>query len=198
LASVPQSQIDFLSDIIRLQARETKNDEGREVPIAPQLLERLRQQHAKRQKECECVCFRLGRDGRASQIQGFRKAWYAACVKAGLGGMEPVLDSTGEPVLAKPRVDREHPKPKVKMVYRGMIFHDLRRSGVRNLVRAGVPERVAMRISGHKTRSVFDRYNIVSQSDLAEAGRKLGIFHEQKVMHNSCTNLEEQQAEVLQ
>ncbi len=58
-----------------------------------------------------------------------------------------------------------------------MLRHDFRRTAVRNMVNRGVPDRVAMKVSGHRTRAIFDRHHIVSPGELREVARKLsGTF----------------------
>jgi len=153
IMSLRWENVDLLNRQVRLSAGETKNGEGRIIPLADELVEVLKTQlHFRNTQfpECPFVFFRTIRT-KAKPVPSWlpigdiRKAFEAACTAAGLTGT---------------------------------ILHDLRRSAVRNMVRAGVQERVAMRISGHKTRSVFDRYNIVSEQDLTDAVRKLQKFQD--------------------
>jgi hypothetical protein len=88
-------------------------------------------------------------------IRDFYAGWRQACFKAGYGRVVKGKDGKRDRIQA----DR--------------IMHDFRRTAVRNLVRAGVTEKVAMTMTGHKTRSVFDRYDIVSPGDVERAAALL-------------------------
>jgi integrase len=94
---------------------------------------------------------KLPRKGRVFDARNLRKSFQAACVKVGLGR------ETGPNVWQ----------------YKGLLLHDFRRSSVRNLIRSGVPRRIAMRISWHLTGSMFERYNIVDSRDLHEVMAKV-------------------------
>ena len=151
LLNLQVSQVDLASATLRLNPGTTKNDEGRTVKLTNELRGMLRGL-VRRKSETDYVFTR----GDGQRVLDFRERWKIACRKAGLGNY-----------LVK------HKEGKRIKNYKGLVFNDLRRSAVRNLVRAGIPEVVAMSITGHKTRSVFDRYNIVSETDLTDAARRL-------------------------
>lgn len=134
-------QVDLERGVIRLEPGTTKNREGREAPLIPDvhsLLMEWRRETLARYPACPWVCHFRGKP-----ITHFRRAWADGIKKAGL---------------------------------HGKLFHDLRRSAVRNMVQAGIPDTVAMKISGHRTRSVFDRYAIVSSRDLEVARDRLTVL----------------------
>jgi integrase len=152
------SNVDAAAGIIRIDT--TKSGEPRTLPYS--VLPALADLIAHRRDVTDQVQRRRGivvpwvfhRNG--ERIRYWRRAWTSACIAAGLG--QEIRDpATG------------HLVGKVAL----RVPHDYRRSAARNLSRAGVPEGVIMKLCGWKTRSVFDRYRIVAERDLAEGLAKL-------------------------
>ena len=149
IVNLQWSQVDLIQRIVRLEPGETKNKLPRILPLrVEELYQTFAMLREERDRDFPECPWVFSRRGQ--RIRDFRKAWDIACEAAGMW-------------------DAQRKRPT-------RIFHDTRRSGVRNLIRAGVPEKVAMLISGHKTRSVFERYNIVDERDVIEAMGKLDTY----------------------
>ena len=145
--TLPWRQVDLKAGIVRLEPGTTKNDEGRTFPCsALPELQELLEEQHERTKACELE---------TDQII----PW--------------VFHRNGNPIKTF-RVQWQRACKKAGVP--GRYVHDLRRTAVRNLERAGVPRSVAMKLSGHKTESIFRRYAIVSESDLADGVKKLGTL----------------------
>jgi integrase len=154
-------QVDVTKRSIRLEPGTTKNGEGREVSMTPAVFELLR----------ACVEGKQVGDHVFTRPNGhavrvFRRVWTRACCKSGVGWM---ICGTCTEAVSICTCEKAKKRPK----YTGLIFHDLRRTAARGLRRAGVAEGIIMKIGGWRTRSVFERYAIVSQSDINDAMSKL-------------------------
>ncbi len=141
-------QVDFKAGVVRLEPGTTKNDEGRTFPFAA-----------------------------LPSLEALLRAQHAhtRAIERERGELIPcVFHRAGRPIrnfhMAWRRACRRAGVP-------GRIVHDLRRTAVRNFERAGVPRSVAMKLSGHKTESIYRRYAIVSEADLAEGVRKVAALH---------------------
>jgi integrase len=144
-------QVDFVASEVRLDPHTTKNDDGRVFPMTDDLRALLEAQQVAREALQRAghlvpwVFFRLvGKGRRGPKVPRAITAFTTTWKNATIAAGCP-----------------------------GRIPHDFRRTAVRNMVRRGVPERVAMQLTGHKTRSVFERYNIVSDGDLRTAADQL-------------------------
>jgi len=164
--SLQWRQINWTEGKLFLKAQDTKTNTPRVLYLTGDLYRVLLAWKARCDKKwpsCEWICHRGG-----IRLQSFKRSWWEACDAVGLGRM--VKD-----------------EKKGRLVWDGKRPHDFRRTAVRNMIRAGVPEKIAMAISGHKTRSVFDRYNIVNERDLEQAARSLTTYFEKQTVTLAVT-----------
>jgi integrase len=153
IRSLTWQMVKIKDRLITAPGRITKNSKSHTIYMNDPLFEIIKQQRSERNLGCHYV---FHRDGQ--HIKDFRGVWNKACREAGLGYGY--------------RLDSNYVKKWKKKFNPGPTIHDFRRTATRNLIRSGVSENVAMKITGHKTRSIFDRYNIVTSDDLKQAAEK--------------------------
>ena len=110
-----------------------------------------------------------GKRARSLPIFGEMEPWLKSQLEKWAGDCPWVFSQGGKPIGDHLKGWREACE---RAGVPGLLFHDLRRSAVRNMKRAGNSERTVMEISGHKTRAIFDRYDIVTDADIAHAARR--------------------------
>ncbi|MGE4084649.1 MAG: tyrosine-type recombinase/integrase [Vicinamibacterales bacterium] len=145
--------VNFTAGEVRLDPGTTKNREGRVIKMTARLRTLLEARHAEHE---------------ARKKSGQILPWvFVRLVKVGRGESAKIEPRRIVTFLKAWRTATR------KAACPGRIPHDLRRTAVRNFVQKGIPERVAMMLTGHKTRSVFDRYHVGAETDLADAARRL-------------------------
>jgi integrase len=145
------SMVNLKEREINAPGKITKNKEPHKIYMAEPLYDIIMDQHNKRNLGCRYVFHREGK-----QVKDIRFSWNVACRDAGLG--------YGYKLNKKYAETWERRNLQV-----GPTVHDFRRTAVRNLIRAGVPQSIAKKITGHKTDAVFERYNITDRKDLQRA-----------------------------
>jgi integrase len=150
IASLSWNELSMETRQLRLRRQFTKNGEPRTIPLMGELWEIIQRRRRARRYE--------GENGETvlSPLVFFRQK--------GRG-----VPNEGAPIMEFRKAWKIACEAAKKP---DALFHDFRRTAVRNMIRAGVDRKVAMLISGHKTESIFERYNITDERDIEDAVRK--------------------------
>jgi integrase len=172
--------VDLDEGEINLPGEFVKNGEPLKMPVEGELAELFARRKAARRVKTATSAgsseFVFHRNGEQITQAMYQRPWIRACLKAGQGRM--VCQKCGEE-----STHWYHCGKTTK--YNGKLLHDFRRTAARDLIRSGTPQSVAMAVRGHKTNSMFTRYNITDTGDIRKALQSMRAYRnerEQKVV----------------